>query len=123
MSHFCWHSEGMNILDYGETLRIIRAIVFLLDSFWAVDIVCNYVVFEADPLICKVVSVNLKRGQLLAQKMLMAQTGDKSSGKLRTFPFSSFQALCDNLNTQWIVGFFPVVLLGCVWFPPGLTEI
>ena len=90
MSHFCCHSEGMNILDYGETLRINRAIVFLLDSFWAMDIVCNYVVFEADPLICKVVSVNLKRGQLLAQKMLMAQTGDKSSGKLRTFPFSSF---------------------------------
>ena len=90
MSHFCWHSEWMNILDYGETLRINRAIVFLLDSFWAVDIVCNYVVFEADPLICKAVLVNLKRGQLLAQKMLMAQTGDKSSGKLRTFPFSSF---------------------------------
>ena len=34
---------------------------------------CNYVVFEADPLICKVVSVNLKCPQLLAQKMLMAQ--------------------------------------------------
>ena len=75
----------MNILDYGETLRINRAIVFLLDSFWAVDIVCNYVVFEADPLICKVVSVNLKCAQLLAQKMLMAQLVTNHQGNCAHF--------------------------------------
>ena len=44
MSHFCCHSEGMNILDYGETLRINRAIVFfarfILGSGYCLQLCC-----------------------------------------------------------------------------------